>query len=282
MLKNIHEIKKITVNSLTTTLLLITSTLIFTSQAIANDLSNELTPPYSVSQGALKIELSDEERQAVIDVNKHANTSDKISNIAMSRTREEILNSNTAPVNKSSKRQIAQRHSQYYNADFAIYSATTFLIDDFDADGFYQTFSVAFDADIYSYTYNQVSEVYALLYLSKNGGPWRHYFTTDDFLIEGESDLDEYEVITTFRSGYRADYYDVLIDLYQVGYSDIVATYSSDDSNALYALPLESANYDEPYIEVVEVYGGSFSVLTLILILMFSLLRYRSNTSFIN
>ncbi|MCI2285180.1 choice-of-anchor H family protein [Colwellia sp. MSW7] len=144
-----------------------------------------------------------------------------------------------------------------------------FLADDLDGDGFYQTFSVIFDADIYSYTASPWGEVYALLYLSKNGGPWVHYFTTDYFIIEGESDTDEYEVMTTFLSGYNADYYDVLIDLYQVGYNDIVASYSSDDDNALYALSLESADHDEPYIEVVQVHGGgSFSIMSLLIVLI--------------
>ena len=105
------------------------------------------------------------------------------------------------------------------------------------------------------------------MYISKNGEHWTHYFTTNNFIIEGDTDLDEYEVITTFLAGYSSDHYDVLIDLYQVGYSDIVATYSSNDSNALYALPLESADYDEPYIEVVAVSeGGSMAIIILLLI----------------
>jgi len=274
--------KKTNVKSLATGLLFITANILFTHDAIASDVSDEIAIPFSVSQGAFTSDISDEQRKNVIEINKHAHIADQVANIATSKTREEILNSTTSRLNKSNKGQKSQKNNQYYDADFSIYGATSFLIDDLDGDGFYQTFSIVFDADMYSYTYNQIGEVYALLYLSKNGGPWKYYFTTDDFLIEGESDLDEYEVITTFLSGYQTDYYDVLIDLYQVGYSDIVATYSSDDNNTLYALPLESANYDESYIEVVEVYGGSFSVLTLILILMFSLLRYRSNTSFIN
>ena len=173
---------------------------------------------------------------------------------------------------------IAQSNNHNYYADFAIYGAMSLLQDDIDGDGFYQTFSVFFDADIYSYTDNQFGEVYALLYISRNGGPWTHYFTTDTFLIEGDSDLDEYEVITTFLSGYSTDYYDVLIDLYQVGYSDIVASYSSDDDNALYALPLESADYDEPYIEIVETvtHGGGFSAITLLIILISAVFRFRT------
>ena len=130
---------------------------------------------------------------------------------------------------------------------------------------------------------NQFGEVYALLYISKNGGPWAHYFTTDNFIIEGDTDLDEYEVITTFLSGYSSDYYDVLIDLYQVGYNDSVASYSSDDSNALYALSLESADFDVPYIEtysetyieVIDNSGGSFSFVTLLIIFISFVFRLK-------
>ena len=184
-------------------------------------------------------------------------------------------------INKANKKAKTQYYHQAYLPDFAIYTASSLLQDDFDGDGFYQTFSVVFDADIYSYTQNNLGDIYAQLYISKNGGPWNHYYTTDIFTIEGESELDEYEVITTFLSGYSSDYYDILIDVYQVGYSEVVATYSADDSNALYALSLESADYDEAYvyeetyIEVVEVYGGSFPLFTLIIVFITCVLRCR-------
>jgi hypothetical protein len=189
---------------------------------------------------------------------------------ATGKTRTEILKdkSNTklttkrllTPTPSARINTINNTYNNSYNsyADFSIYGATTLLQEDYDNDGFYQTFSVIFDADIVSYTANQLGEVYAFMYISKNGGPWTHYYTTDNFLIDGDTDLDEYEVMTTFLSGYSTGYYDILIDLYQEGYNEVVATYSSDDSNALYALPLESADYDEPYIEVKN--GGSFSI----------------------
>ncbi len=51
------------------------------------------------------------------------------------------------------------------------------LQDDYDGDGYYQTLTVVFDADIYSYDGHDLGEVYARLYLSENGGPWFHYYT---------------------------------------------------------------------------------------------------------
>jgi len=269
-------------NSLTKWLLLITVNLFIYTQSVAHEFTtNKLTTEqYSISHGVLKKELNNERRKEIIESNKLANTPDQLTNKATSQTRESILNSQKQLIQKSNKNLIAQSNNHNYYADFAIYGAMSLLQDDIDGDGFYQTFSVFFDADIYSYTDNQFGEVYALLYISRNGGPWTHYFTTDTFLIEGDSDLDEYEVITTFLSGYSTDYYDVLIDLYQVGYSDIVASYSSDDDNALYALPLESADYDEPYIEIVETvtvtHGGGFSAITLLIILISAVFRFRT------
>ena len=139
----------------------------------------------------------------------------------------------------------------YYS--FSIYSAYSELITDIDEDGYYQTFSVSFDADIISSQPADQALVYADLYLSKNGEPWELYFSTDDFLITGENTDDEFEVITRIESGYIPDNYDVLIDLYEVGFSDIVATYSADNTNELYALPLESSDYDPEYVEEIEI-----------------------------
>jgi hypothetical protein len=280
MLNLNNKTKNITLSSLVTTLLLITSKFFFIAQVNADEINSESLLLHSVSYGSFKNQLNDEKRTQIIQANKLIEISKPPNNKANFKTRNEILNNHSALLNKSSKQETIQKSSRDYYADFSIYGATSFLIDDFDDDGFYQTFSIVFDADMYSYAQNPLSEVYAVLYISKNGKPWEHYFTTDSFLIEGESDLDEYEVITTFMSGYSTDYYDVLIDLHQVGYSDIVASYSSDDSNALYALPIESENYDQSYIEVVEVYGGgSFSFIALFITLIFSVLRFRAKQS---
>jgi hypothetical protein len=251
-----------------------------------NAIADEKT---SISVGVLSKNLTTDLRLTIAKENTTASIVDQNIGKATGKTRADIINSNvnsnklSIPPSKSlSKGKVlAQSRSHNNYPDFAIYGATTLLQDDYDSDGFYQTFSVSFDADIVSYTHNQLGEVYALLYISNNGGPWTHYYTTDDFIIEGETDLDEYEVITTFLSGYSTDHYDILIDLYQVGYSDIVASYSSDDSNALYALSLESADYDEPYeapyIEVVEIsHGGSFSMSLLLLFLLIYILRTSS------
>ena len=171
--------------------------------------------------------------------------------------------SSSAPI----KLNRASRSVNYYHS-FNIYNAFSYLLDDVDGDGYYQTFSVVFDADLLSDSPINTAYVYAELYLSENGGPWLNYHTTDDFLIYGDGEDDEYEVITTLHQGYKSDNYDVLIDLYEVGFENIVATYSSDDNNALYALPLESANNDIEYVvEVYDHYAGSITFYWLVILL---------------
>ncbi|MCC4834728.1 choice-of-anchor H family protein [Shewanella sp. 10N.7] len=169
--------------------------------------------------------------------------------------------------------------------DFDIYEAYSRLFDDFDEDGFYQTFSVTFDADVYGFTQGEPANVYAELYLSRNGGPWEHYYSTEVFTIYGDATDDDYEVLTTLAQGYKTDYYDVLIDLYEFGYEDIVATLSADESDGLYALPLESSDrdevYEEEYIEVVEteviVSGGSLAWSGLLMLLLLAMRRSNLN-----
>ncbi|WP_281212245.1 choice-of-anchor H family protein [Shewanella insulae] len=158
----------------------------------------------------------------------------------------------------------AQRLEAGVYHEFAIYEASSRLFEDVDYDGFYRTFSVTFDADVHSYYLGEHADVYADLYLSRNGGPWELYHTTDVFTIVDDASDDDFEVLTTLHTGYPTDHYDVLIDLYEVGYSDIVATISSDDLDDLYGLPLESADRDQYVVEEVvtevEVSGGSLSV----------------------
>ncbi|WP_394200326.1 choice-of-anchor H family protein [Shewanella waksmanii] len=156
--------------------------------------------------------------------------------------------------------------------EFAIYDAYSRMFTDNNGDGYYQTFSVTFDADVYGYYVGERAQVFADLYLSRNGGPWKLYYTTDIFTIIDDNTDDDFEVLSTLHTGYPTDSYDVLIDLYELGNPNIVATFSSDDSDSLYALPLQSSDYDVDYVEVVEVSGGALGVGALALLL---LLGYR-------
>lgn len=230
--------------------------LAFLSNQVSAD--EQVSTHSSSSYEALSQEISDDMRLNIFKRGDLSVVSDQITE----QTRDEIQQISKASL-------LTQPENRGYAPEFTIYNAFAILLDDFDSDGYYQTFSVVFDADIYSYDGNDIGEVYARLYLSEDGGPWIHYYTTNNFMIYGDSEQDEYEVITNFIEGYHPGHYDILIDLYQVGYTGIVASYSSDDNQALYALPLESADHDQVYVDAVYIHhGGSLSTLSLIMLLL--------------
>lgn len=189
-------------------------------------------------------------------------------------TREQVTAKHTSQGMPSSSAASEDLNRAPVYHSFSIYDASSRLFEDFDYDGFYQTFSVTFDVDVYGNYLNERADLFAELYLSRNGGPWVHYYTTEIFSIYGDSQQDDYEVLTTLYTGYATDHYDVLIDVYEVGYSDVVATISADQTDGLYALPLESSDRDrEPDVIIVEESGGSLSLLGLLLLGLFAGLR---------
>ena len=152
---------------------------------------------------------------------------------------------------------------------FSIHSAESYLVTDIDQDGYYQEFGVRFDAD----TEFGSADVYAEMYLSLEGGPWQHYYSSDVFTIYGDSLDDQYEVVSTLVEGFPPGSYDVLIDLYEVGVDGVVASFSSDDTNSLYGLPLEDSSWDEPEVIIIveDDHGGSvgWGLLSVLIMLAF-------------
>lgn len=127
--------------------------------------------------------------------------------------------------------------------DFYFFDASSTLLTDRDKDGHASEFRVRFDAD------SLVGDVmvYARLYLRRLGNTeWELYHTTDDFWLEGESDGDDYYITTTLDHGYPTAEYEVLIDLYEVGFDDIVATIEPFEAPGLAYVPLEEVGLDVP------------------------------------
>jgi hypothetical protein len=126
---------------------------------------------------------------------------------------------------------------------FYIYDARATLRRDRDGDGYHSEFRLRFDADV------RIGDalVYARLYLRRRGErDWFLYHETDDFWIFGQSGNDDYYVTTTLDAGFATAEYDVLIDLYEVGVSGIVATIGPADTGELAYLPLEEVGLDVP------------------------------------
>ncbi|MGH8193646.1 MAG: choice-of-anchor H family protein [Woeseiaceae bacterium] len=139
--------------------------------------------------------------------------------------------------------------------DFWIYFADVVLFSDDDNDGYYYGIDLLFDAD----TYYEVADVYAVLYLSLEGGPWNEYAATETFSIFGATSDDEYVVVTELEAGYPTGSYDLLIELYDAFDGAFLTSLGPIDTSELAYLPLEDFRHDDPNFDVPigHSHGGS-------------------------
>jgi hypothetical protein len=161
------------------------------------------------------------------------------------------------------------RIGQSLDPNFWFYDVDVSLFSDFDRDGYYFGIDVAFDAD----THYAIADVYAVLYLSYEFGPWNEYAETEDFTLFGTSGSDDYTVETELVSGYPAGSYDILIELYDADTSAYLASIGPEEAAELSYLPLEDSTRDAGAGEtqvVVNSGGGSAGLL-----LLFALLAVR-------
>lgn len=177
----------------------------------------------------------------------------------------------TGRVTASGKLSVGEGGSEAASEDFWFFHVDVQLFNDDDHDGFYHGIDVLFDAD----TIYETADVYAVLYLSYEGGPWNEYAVTDTFRIFGATSDDEYVVVTELTSGYPRGNYDLLIDLYDTWDGRLVATLGPEDSSALSYLPLEDFNRDDPdrgdTVVVVDSGGGALDVWTVLAGLLYVL-----------
>jgi hypothetical protein len=144
--------------------------------------------------------------------------------------------------------------TQSGSLDFWFYDADVHLFNDDDRDGFFHGIDLLFDADtIYS-----AAEVYAVVYLSLDFGPWNEYGITEDFWIFGASGTDEYVLVTELMSGYPSGDYDLLIELFDAVDNSFLTSFGPDETSALSFLPLEDFNRDAPIddIPIAVSHGG--------------------------
>jgi hypothetical protein len=139
------------------------------------------------------------------------------------------------------------------NEEFWFFDADLILFSDLDQDGFYFGLDLAFDVD----TVFVEAEVYAVIYLSFEGGPWNEYAETENFIINGASSDDQYVVVSELVSGYPTGSYDVLIEIYDTFDGSFVAEFGPDESSQLSFLPLEDIGRDAPPDTVIVVSSGS-------------------------
>ncbi len=138
--------------------------------------------------------------------------------------------------------------------DFWFFTADVILFNDDDFDGYYWGIDLLFDAD----TIYDVADVYAVVYLSFQGGPWNEIAVTESFPIFGATSDDEYVLVTELVSGYPTGDYDLLIELFDSYDGVFLAEFGPEDTSELSFLPLEDANRDDPHFDdpVVIIHGG--------------------------
>ncbi len=161
---------------------------------------------------------------------------------------------------------------QAANADSWFYTADVELLNDHDRDGYYHGIDLLFDAD----TYYAFAEVYAVVYLSLDGGPWNEYAATEDFTLFGASSEDDYVIVTELLTGYPSGSYDVLVELFDAHDNSFLAYIGPDDTSELAFLPLEDAErdvVDVPDVVVVNHHGGGSTGIVFILVLALVALR---------
>jgi len=172
------------------------------------------------------------------------------------------------------QRESAGSQAPAVNTDFWFYDAFVTLFSDADRDGYFTGIELEFDAD----TIYAAADVYAVVYLSYDYGPWNEYASTNDFTIFGTSASDAYVVETELISGYPTGDYDILIELYDTFDGYMVASFGPEESSELSLLPLEDITYDAPVGTTTQVVvnsggGGSASWLLLLGLAMFAVSR---------
>ena len=171
----------------------------------------------------------------------------------------------TYPQVQSAITLLARPQQQALDHEFWIFDAQVTLYSDTDFDTYYHHFSVEFDAD----TVFEHADVYARLYLGR-GEVFQEYHTSSVFHIDGESTQDSFEVDSELLTGFPSGDYEVLIELYDAVNDELVATLDGDSDADLYALALESEDFEEVYVAppvvIVHEYGGSMAYLTLLLL----------------
>lgn len=143
----------------------------------------------------------------------------------------------------------------------SVYDAEINLLDDYDHDGHYSRFEVAYDADdlsgygLYAYTVVSLVDEY---------GHIRELFTSPTFYIDGDTPHDAQSHMVTLMDDYPAAHFRLRIDLYDACCSSHLDTLVT---SAQEPIPLEGQYYDadshgETYVEehhYVEDSGGGGS-----------------------
>jgi len=223
-----------------------------------------------------------------LSISSQSTRAERDSGMAASITEDEFAalrdrSQDATSTRKSSPSKLSAVSAQSTNADFWFYSADVELFMDRDRDGYYHGIDLLFDAD----SYFAIADVYAVVYLSFEGGPWNEYAATENFTLFGATSDDDYVIVTELVSGYPTGSYDLLIELFDAYDDTFLAYFGPEDTSELSFLPLEDADRDieiVPDIIVVENHhgGGSFGLIFILAIGLAAWTRHRGQRASIS
>ena len=198
---------------------------------------------------------------------KHMRGDGRENAVIVSVTRDEHSSKSgtqSSKAQKTGKDRGVAAESVSANTDFWFYLADVELYADDDRDGYYSGIDLLFDVD----TYYSAADIYAVAYLSYEGGPWEEYAVTEDFTIFGTSGADDYVLVTDLVSGYPRGDYDLLIEVFDADTGEFLAFIGPEDTSELAFLPLEDMERDAPVgtdtrVTVSSGGGGSIGAWTL-------------------
>ena len=214
-----------------------------------------------------------DENDKRITQSQHKQGNGRDNAVLIGESRDEF-ESGTATGRRSSKSNVAVAQKSRSvaalspNTDFWFYIADVELFADDDRDGYYSGIDLLIDVD----TYYSVADIYAVAYLSYEGGPWEEYAVTEDFMIFGSSGTDDYVLVSDLVAGYPTGDYDLLVEIFDANNGDFLAFIGPDETSELAFLPLEDMDRDAPAgtgtrVTVNSGGGGSLNLLMLIALL---------------
>ncbi len=192
--------------------------------------------------------------------------------------REGYVNEITADEIRQARPSLNARHRDEFRW-FEIFNVDVLLYGDPDANGYFSSFDLSFDMDV-EYGF---AEVFAEIWIRPHGGYYEHLHTTEIFAIEGQNAIDEYLVSTDLISDYPSDYYDILIELYDIDHSTVkpVAVANSHEHESLHDLPLESRHdHHHGGSLTITASGSGAAAYALPILALLSLMRWRKLRTF--
>lgn len=127
-----------------------------------------------------------------------------------------------------------------YNSHYSFHEVSVNLKKDNDNDGFYQTFTLNVDADNTSSS----RQVIAKIFIKSTTSSWRNLYTSQRFTLAGTTSGDLQHWDFDMLSGYRADTYQLKVELYDATSDQLLLATNSGDYPQLRHLKFEDASND--------------------------------------